>query len=93
MSRWKSPKLAARLAQREVEKAERLRRERWQSILLVCCIATVSIGLMIADFLWLRHNNRQRQEQHEHSPRHKNKTNAPVSAPTGQNPKSIDHHE
>lgn len=93
MSRWKSPKVAARLAQREVEKAERLRREKWQSILLVSCIGVVSAGLMVADYLWLRHQKRQRQQEHKHYQQPPSKTNAPVSGPTEQNPKPIDQHE
>lgn len=45
--------------------------------LMIGGIALVSVGLMVADFFWLRYRAKQRHEQHYHRT---GKTNAPASA-------------
>ena len=84
MSRWLSPEKAARRADRAAKQAEQRRREMRRMWLVIGGIALVSIGLMVADFFWLRYRAKQRHEQRYHRT---GKTNSPVSIPMdgGQN--------
>jgi heme/copper-type cytochrome/quinol oxidase subunit 2 len=84
MSRWLSPEKAARRAERAAKQAEQRRRELRRMWLMIGGITVVSIGLMVADFFWLRYRARQRHEQRYHR---SGMTNAPVSTPLdgGQN--------
>ena len=79
MSRWKSPQAAAKEAERAARQAEKLRKEKLRSRLWVIGVAIVSLGLMVADYFWLRHQAQQRREQHERlHQHHKHGTNNPT---------------
>ena len=84
MSRWLPPEKAARRAERAAKQAEQRRRDMRRLWLMIGGIALVSIGLMVADFFWLRYRAKQRHEQRYHRT---GRTNAPVSIPMdgGQN--------
>lgn len=76
MSRWKSPQIAAKRAERAAKGAAKLRREKRRSWQLVIGLAVVSVGLTVADYFWLRHQARQRHERyHQH---HQRGTNTPA---------------
>jgi len=53
-------------------------------------IAFAAIGLMVADFFWLRHRARQQHEQRYHR---SGRTNAPVSIPQDGAPSQATNHE
>lgn len=78
MSRWKSPQAAAKDAERAAKKTEKLRKEKRITWLMVVGCAIVSLGLCVADYFWLRHQARQRREQHERLHHHKQSTNNPT---------------
>ena len=74
MSRWKSPETAAKraaLAAKEAEKVRKLKRISW---LLALAVALASIGLMVADYFFLRYAARKRHERIH--PDHRRGTNA-----------------
>lgn len=76
MSRWLSPEKAARRAERAAKDAAQRRKEKRRTWLMVGGVAVASIGLMVADYFWLRHQAKQRHEQRYHRG---GKTNAPAS--------------
>ena len=93
MSRWLSPEKAARRAERAVQDAAQHRKDRRRSWLMIGGVTVLSLGLMIADYFWLRHQAKQKHERrHQHQQRSK-MTNDPASkAPrTGQN--QVTNHE
>ena len=77
MSRWLSPEKAASRAERAAKDAAQRRKEKRRTWLMVGGVAVASIGLMVADYFWLRHQAKQRHEQRYHRG---GKTNAPASA-------------
>lgn len=91
MSRWLSPEKAARRAERAAKDTAQQRREKRRSLMLIIGVAAVSVGLMVADYFWLRHQAKQRHER-RHQQRSK-MTNDPASnAPhIGQN--QVTNHE
>lgn len=90
MSRWLSPEKASRRAERAAKDAAQRRKEKRRSLMLIIGVAVVSVGLMVADYFWLRHQAKQRHEQRYHRG---GKTNAPASAApvVGQN--QVTNHE
>jgi flagellar basal body-associated protein FliL len=90
VSRWLSPEKAARRAERDAKDAAQRRKEKRRSVVLIVGVAVVSVGLMVADYFWLRHQAKQRHEQRYHRG---GRTNAPTSvAPmVGQN--QVTNHE
>ena len=76
MSRWLSPEKAARRAERAAKDAVQRRKEKRRTWLMVGGVAVASIGLMVADYFWLRHQAKQKHERRYHRG---GKTNAPVS--------------
>ncbi|MCC7375693.1 MAG: hypothetical protein IT581_13630 [Verrucomicrobiales bacterium] len=76
MSRWLSPEKVALRAERAAKDAALRRKEKRQTWLMVGGIAVASIGLMVADYYWLRHQAKQKHEERYHRGR---KTNAPAS--------------
>jgi len=77
VSRWLSPEKAARRAERAAKQAEQRRGEIRRMWLTIASIAVVFVGLVVADYFWLRHQAKQRHEQRYHRG---GKTNAPASA-------------
>lgn len=77
MSRWLSPEKVARRAERAAKEAALRRKEKRRTWLMVGGVAVASIGLMVADYFWLRHQAKQKHEQRYHRG---GKTNAPASA-------------
>lgn len=55
MSRWKSPQVAAKRAMLGAKAAEKLRKQKRITRLLVLAFAAVSIGLVVADIFFLRY--------------------------------------
>ena len=93
MSRWLSPERAARRAERAAKDATRRRKEKRRTWLMVGGVAVASIGLVVADYFWLRHQAKQKHERrHQHQQRSK-LTNDPASKapPIGQN--QVTNHE
>ena len=68
MSRWESPQAAAKSAERTAKEAEQRRKERRKSWLMIAGVAVVSVGLVVADYFWLRHQARQRHEMRHKQP-------------------------
>ena len=91
MSRWLSPETAARRAERAAKDAAQRRKEKRRSLMLIVGVAVVSVGLVVADYFWLRHQAKQKHER-RHQQRSK-MTNDPASnAPhIGQN--RVTNHE
>jgi heme/copper-type cytochrome/quinol oxidase subunit 3 len=77
VSRWSSPEKAARRAERAAKDAAQRRKEKRHSLMLVVGVAVVSFGLVVADYLWLRHQATQKHEQRYHRGA---RINAPASA-------------
>lgn len=87
MSRWLSPEKVARRAERAAKDAALRRKEKRRTWLIVGGVAVASIGLMVADYFWLRHQAKQKHEQrHQHQHRSKMTYNPASKAPDiGQN--------
>ena len=72
MSRWLSPEKAARRAERAAKDAAQRRKEKRRSLMLIVGVAVASVGLVVADYFWLRHQAKQKHEQrHQHQQRSK----------------------
>jgi hypothetical protein len=93
VSRWLSPEKAARRAERAAKDAEQRRKEKRRTWLMVCGVTVASIGLMVADYFWLRHQAKQKHERHHQHQQRGKLTNHPASnAPhIGQN--RVTNHE
>jgi len=79
VSRWLSPEKAARRAERAAKDTAQRRKEKRRSLMLIIGVAVVSVGLMVADYFWLRHQAKQMHERrHQHQQRSKF-TNDPAS--------------
>ena len=63
--RWKSPQIAAKRAERAAKEAAKLRKEKRKSRLMLIGVVLLMIAAVVADYLWLRTQARQRREQHE----------------------------
>lgn len=74
MSRWKSPQVAAKRAERAAISAEKIRKQKRITWLLVLCLALVVSGLITADYFFLRYVARKRHERVH--PQHQQGTNA-----------------
>jgi heme/copper-type cytochrome/quinol oxidase subunit 2 len=79
VSRWKSPQTAARHAQRAAKEAEQIRRERRNSRLLIIAFVTVSVGLTVADYFWLKARAARRREEHQRIYHRQIQTNSPAT--------------
>jgi hypothetical protein len=79
VSRWKSPQAAARRAERTDRETEQRRREKRRSWLIVIGVALASIGLTVADYLWLHYQARQRHERRRPHHQQVGTTNFPIS--------------
>ena len=67
MSRWLSPEKAARRAERAAKDNAQRREEKRRSLMLIVGVAVVSLGLVVADYFWLRHQAKQKHERrHQH---------------------------
>jgi len=88
-----SPEKAARRAERAAKDAAQRCKEKRRSLMLIIGVAVASIGLMVADYFWLRHQAKQKHERrHQHQQRSK-LTNDPASKapPIGQH--QVTNHE
>lgn len=77
MSRWKSPQVAAKHAERAAKEAEQLRKVKHNGRLMIIGAAVVSIGLVVADCFWLKAQAQRRREEHEKIRHRQVQTNAP----------------
>ena len=59
MSRWKSPQAATKRTEHMAKEAEQRRNEKRKSWLLIVGVAVASVGLVVADYFWLRHQSMQ----------------------------------
>ena len=90
MSRWLSSEKAARRAERAAKDAAHRRKEKRRTWLMVSGVAVASIGLIVADYFWLRHQAKQRHEKRYHRG---GKTNAPASAVPLAGQSQVTNHE
>lgn len=90
MSRWKSSGKAARRAAEVAAARAKQRTERRKLWLWLAGFAVLSIGLCVADYLWLRHQAKQRHEQRHHRG---GGTNAPAGEAPTAGPDHTTHHE
>ena len=77
MSRFRSPQVAAKRAERAAKEAEQRRREKRKSIWMIIGLALVSISLMVGDYFWLKARAQKRREEHmqtRHRPAQTNDT-------------------
>jgi len=89
VSRWSSPEKAARRAERAAKDAVQRRKEKSHSPMLVVGVAVLSFGLVVADYLWLRHQAKQKHEPRYHRSA---RSNAPASAaPVGRQSRATNH--
>ena len=65
MKRWKSPQVAARLAARAAKDAEKNRKEKRNTRLLIIGWAVVTIGLIVGDYFWLKARAERRKAEHQ----------------------------
>ena len=86
MSRWKSPQAAAKRTEHMAKEAEQRRNEKRKSWLLIVGVAVASVGLVVADYFWLRHQARQRHEQRHRHSMQSNSPALPVGLPGEMNP-------
>jgi len=77
MSRWKSPRAAAKQAEHAAREAEKRRIEKRNTRLLVIAFLVATTGLTVGDFFWMQRRARNRREQHERL-YHKHDTNNPT---------------
>lgn len=89
MSRWKSPQIAAKHAERAARKAAKKRKEKRIGVLLVICWAVVSFGLCIADYFWMRHRARQQHERFHQRQQGTNKLTVQTNQTGGAPPKEM----
>lgn len=87
MSRFKSPQVAAKHAQRAAKEAEQRRKEQRKSRWIIIGLAVVSISLVIGDYFWLKARAQKRREQHMQTRHRAAQTNdaARVPNPVGTN--------
>ena len=79
VSRWLSPEKAARRAERAAKDAAQRRKEKRRSLMLIVGVAVLSVGLMVADYFWLRHQAKQKHERHHQHQQRGEWTNDPAS--------------
>ncbi len=65
MSRWKSPQVAAKRAERAAKEAEKKRKEKRNGILMVVGWAIVTIALIVGDYFWLKARAQRRNAEHQ----------------------------
>jgi len=90
MSRWLSPENAARRAERAAKQAEQRRREIRRMWLQIGGVTLFLIGLLVADYFWLRYQARQRHERLHHR---NGRANAPASNPLDGGQSHATNHE
>jgi hypothetical protein len=79
VSRWKSPQASAKRAERAAKEAEQLRKEKRYGWFTIIGIAVVSMGLIVADYVWLKARAQRRWEEHQKLHHRPVKTNSPSS--------------
>ena len=65
MSRWKSPQIAAKRAEREAKEADKARKEKLKGTLMMVGCAILAIALLVGDVLFLKARARRRKEEHQ----------------------------
>lgn len=93
MSRWLSPEKAARRAERGAKDAAQRGKEKRRSLMLIAGVAVVSVGLMVADYFWLRHQAKEKHERHHQHQQRGKWTNDPVSNSTYIGQSRVINHE
>lgn len=78
MSRWKSPKVAAKRAESVEREIAKRRSEKRYSWLLIGGVTVCSLGLSVADFLWMRSRAHERHERRYQQNRQRALTNSPT---------------
>lgn len=81
MSRWKSPQVAAKRAERAAKEAEQSRREKRNSRWMIIGLAVVSISLVIGDCFWFKAQAQKRREQHMQTRHRAAQTNDVIHVP------------
>jgi uncharacterized protein HemX len=79
VKRWKSPQIASKRAERAAKEAAKKRREKRTGWLIVACWAVVSLGLCVADYLWMKARAERRREEHQRIYHRQAQTNSPAS--------------
>lgn len=79
MSRFKSPHVAAKRAERAAKDAEQRRREKRNSLLMIIGLALVSLSLVVADYFWLKARAQKRREEHRQRQHQRAQTNSPAA--------------
>jgi hypothetical protein len=77
VSRFRSPQVAAKRAERAAKEAEKIRKEKRNSRWMIIGLAVVSISLMVGDYFWLKARAQKRREEHmrtRHRPAQTNDT-------------------
>jgi uncharacterized protein HemX len=87
MSRWKSPQVAAKRAQRAAKETEQRRKEKRNGRLMIIAFVTVSVGLTVADYFWLKARAARQREEHQRIYHRQIQTNSPAS-PVGRGGKT-----
>lgn len=95
MSRWKSPRVATKRAERSAKEAEQVRKEKRNARFMIVGAVLVSFGLVVADYLWLRARAQKQREQHMQTRHRAAQTNDAVHIPNagGSNPTPIQSHD
>lgn len=83
MSRWKSPQVAAKLAQHATKEAEQSRREKCKGRWMLIGVAVASASLLLGDYLWLKARAQKRREEHQQRQHQRVQTNSPAVAIPG----------
>jgi flagellar basal body-associated protein FliL len=74
-----SPDKATRRAERVAKDAAQRRKEKRRSVMLIIGVAVASVGLLVADYFWLRHQAKQKHERHHQHQQRSKLTNHPAS--------------
>lgn len=83
MSRWRSPQSAAKRAQRTAKDAEQRRKDRRKLRFMIAGFLTVSLGLTVADYFWMRARAARRQEEYHRTHHRQPQTNSPAAPVDG----------
>lgn len=81
MKRWKSPQVAAKLAERAAKEAEKNRKEKRNARFMIIGWAIVTISLIVGDYFWLKARAQKRREQHMQTRHRTAQTNDAMRVP------------